>query len=311
MKHRWNISTPDPAAVALLQRSLGVSPLLSQCLVNRGLSDPAIAERFLKPRLKDLGDPFELPDMDKAVARLWMARTNGESVVIFGDYDVDGVSSTAILLEAFESLGWKCQGYLPRRLEEGYGLSRDGVENCLKKHPTTLLLAVDCGSTATETIGWLNSQGVDVLVLDHHQLSDPAPAAVALVNPHRGVAGAAPNRELCSAGLSFKLVHALVKRGREEGVEAFKSFDIRTLLDLVALATIADLVPLTGENRALVSAGLERLSTTRRPGLVALKSVAGVKGTVTGFEVGYQLGPRLNASGRLENAEASLHLLRA
>jgi len=170
-----------------------------------------------------------------------------------------------------------------------------------------LLLAVDCGSTAIETIGWLKQQGVEVIVLDHHQVSSPAPEAVALVNPQLGKAFT----ELCSAGLAFKLAHALVKRGRETGLPGAADFDLRPLLDLVALGTIADLVPLTGENRILVTAGLERLNVTRRPGILALKQVAQSPEKLGTHDVGFQLAPRLNAAGRLETAEESLHLLLA
>jgi single-stranded-DNA-specific exonuclease len=222
-------------------------------------------------------------------------------------------------------LGWKVDFYLPNRMDEGYGLSADGVENCLKKYSATLLLAVDCGSTAVETINRLRSRGVDVIVLDHHQVSNPAPDAVALVNPQFGVPpsggsssevmppeGGTPNfRELCSVGLAFKLAHALLKHGREIGLAGAAGFDLRPLLDLVALGTIADLVPLTGENRILVSAGLQRLNATQRPGLVALKQVAQCPSKIGAYEVGFQLGPRLNAAGRLETAEESLHLLLA
>jgi single-stranded-DNA-specific exonuclease len=203
--------------------------------------------------------------------------------------------------------------YLPHRLEEGYGLSQDGVENCLRKFPARLLLAVDCGSTAVQTIAWLRERGVDVIVLDHHQVSHPAPAAVALVNPQLTAAngGEPAFTELCSVGLAFKLAHALVKRGRDVGLPGAGDLDLRPLLDLVALGTIADIVPLVGENRILVSAGIERLNTTTRPGLVALKEVAQSPARLTTFDVGFQLGPRLNAAGRLETAEEALFLLLA
>jgi len=314
MKFRWLPAPPQPLLTAPLARRLGISPLLAQCLLNRGLSDAPAIESFLHPRLKQLADPFLLPDMDKAIARLLTARERGDSVVIFGDYDVDGVTSSALLLEVLRALGWQASSYLPHRMEEGYGLSHDGVENCLKKYPTNLLLAVDCGSTATATIAWLRELGVDVIVLDHHQISNPAPAAVALVNPQRTLDSRLQTsdfRELCSVGLAFKLAHALVKRGREINLPGAADFDLRPLLDLVALGTIADLVPLTGENRILVSAGLTRLNTTTRPGLVALKQVAQSPEQLGTFDVGFQLAPRLNASGRLETAEESLHLLLA
>ena len=337
MKYRWSLAPPQPSLAAPLVAALGIPPLLAQCLLNRGLTDPAIAGGFLEPRLKYLADPFLLPNMAVAVERLLQARERKEALVIFGDYDVDGVTSTALLLEVLCGLGWLANYYLPHRRDEGYGLSQDAVENCLNKFPVTLLLAVDCGSTTVGSIAWLRQRGVDAIVLDHHQVSSPAPAATALVNPRfsaspsadavpapnlaaadgvthpLGTAGTSENRfgELCSVGLAFKLAHALVKRGREVGLPGAAAFDLRPLLDLVALGTIADVVPLTAENRPLVAAGLERLNTTRRPGLIALKRVAQSPAVLTTHEVGYQLAPRLNAAGRLETAEDALRLLLA
>ena len=338
MKFRWSLAPPQPLLAGQLAAQFKIPPLLAQCLLNRGFSEPSAIENFLSPRLKNLADPFLLPNMAAAVGRLLRAREQNESLIIFGDYDVDGVTSTALLVEVLRPLGWKVDFYLPNRMDEGYGLSADGVENCLKKfsaaessgatRPVKLLLAVDCGSTAVETISLLRSRGVEVIVLDHHQVSSPAPEAVALVNPQlqraAGVppAGPAPMTgqdcrqdagstftELCSVGLAFKLAHALVKRGREIGLPGAAEFDLRPLLDLVALGTIADLVPLTGENRILISAGLQRLNTTQRPGLIALKQVAQCPPTLGAYEIGFQLAPRLNAAGRLETAEDSLRLL--
>jgi single-stranded-DNA-specific exonuclease len=331
MKFHWSVAPPQPLLAGQLAKTQRISPLLAQCLLNRGLSEPAAVTNFLEPRLRQLADPFLLPNMSAAVDRLFQARDRKEALVIFGDYDVDGVTSTALLLEVLTLLGWTARYYLPHRMDEGYGLSRDGVENCLNKFPSTLLLAVDCGSTAIETIAWLKQRGTEVIVLDHHQVSRPPPAAVALVNPQLPAPGAAagspesepgsrsplalhaspPFGELCSVGLAFKLAHALVKRGRETGLPGAAELDLRPLLDLVALGTIADIVPLTGENRILVAAGLERLNASRRPGLAALKRVARTPAVLGTYEVGYQLGPRLNAAGRLETAEHALRLLLA
>jgi single-stranded-DNA-specific exonuclease len=328
MNFRWSLATPQPLLTGQLAAQAKITPLLAQCLLNRGLSEPPAIEHFLSPRLKHLADPFRLPNLAAAVERLFRAREQKERVVIFGDYDVDGVTSTALLVEVLRSLGWAVDFYLPNRLDEGYGLSPEGVENCLKKFPVKLLLAVDCGSTAVETIRALRERGVDVIVLDHHQVSSPAPEAVALVNPQvqgrasrverREPEGASPSTldprpstELCSVGLAFKLAHALVKRGRETNLPGAAEFDLRPLLDLVALGTIADLVPLTGENRILVSAGLHRLNRTQRPGLLALIQVAQCPPVLGTYEVGFQLAPRLNAAGRLETAEESLRLLLA
>ena len=311
MKFRWSLAPSQPLLAGRLASQLKISPLLAQCLLNRGFSEPIAIENFLQPRLKNLADPFLLPDMDKAVERLLRAREQNESLVIFGDYDVDGVTSTALLLEVLRTLGWKVDFYLPSRMDEGYGLSADGVENCLNKFPTTLLLAVDCGSTAVATIKSVAARGIDVIVLDHHQASSPAPNAVALVNPQLAGEKEISFRELCSVGLVFKFAHAILKRGREINLPGADEFDLKPLLDLVALGTIADLVPLVGENRILVSAGLERLNKTQRAGLVALKKISQSPEKLGTYEVGFQLAPRLNAAGRLETAEESLHLVLA
>ncbi|MGH7953694.1 MAG: single-stranded-DNA-specific exonuclease RecJ, partial [Limisphaerales bacterium] len=195
--------------------------------------------------------------------------------------------------------------------------SDGSAEGCRLKAEGLLLLAVDCGSTAVETVASLAAREIDVIILDHHQVSNPPPNAVALVNPQFVSSPEIGNRqpaignfhELCSVGLAFKLAHAILKRGREINLPGTAEFDLRPLLDLVALGTIADLVPLTGENRILVSAGLERLNSTQRPGLVALKKVAQCPPKIGAYEVGFQLAPRLNAAGRLETAEESLHLI--
>ena len=311
MKYRWTIAPSQPLLAETLAAQSKISPLLAQCLINRGHDEISAIESFLSPRLKNLADPFLLPNMPVAIERLLLARARGEALVIFGDYDVDGVTSTTLLLEVLRKLGWQADAYLPSRMDEGYGLSRDGVENCLKKFPVNLLLAVDCGSTAVESIAWLRERGVEVIVLDHHQVSSPAPEAVALVNPHLQRSAGSTFTEFCSAGLAFKLAHALVKRGRETGLPGAAEFDLKPLLDLVALGTIADLVPLVGENRILVTAGLEKLNATKRPGILALKEVAQSPEKLGTHDVGFQLAPRLNASGRLETAEESLRLLLA
>jgi single-stranded-DNA-specific exonuclease len=311
MKFRWSLAPPQPLLAGQLASQLKISPLLAQCLLNRGFSERVAIENFLAPRLKNLADPFLLPNMAAAVERLFCAHEQNETLVIFGDYDVDGVTSTALLVEVLRELGWRVEFYLPSRMEEGYGLSADGVGNCLKKFPTTLLLAVDCGSTAVDTIQKLRERGVETIVLDHHQVSSPAPNAVALVNPQLAGEKVISFRELCSAGLAFKLAHAILKRGREINLPGAAEFDLKPLLDLVALGTIADLVPLIGENRILVSAGLRQLNETKRAGIIALKKVAQTPEKLGAYEVGFQLAPRLNAAGRLETAEESLQLLLA
>lgn len=321
MKFSWSLSPANPLFTSQLCRELRVSPLLAQCLVNRGYSEPSLAASFLQPRLKNLSDPLLVPGMRLAVERLFEALQNQEPVLIFGDYDVDGVTSTALLMELLEHFHWKVGAFLPHRVSDGYGLTQAALEKCLAQHRPKLVLAVDCGSTAIGPIAWLREQGIDVIVLDHHQVSSPAPNANILVNPWAApeigeeaqgdVPSLRPFQELCSVGLAFKLAHALIKSGRERGLLGALDYDLRPLLDFVGLGTIADLVPLVGESRVLAASGLARLDATARPGLQALKSVAQCGTPVTCYDAGFLLGPRLNAAGRLETAETALRLLRA
>ena len=329
MKFRWSLAPAQPLLAARLAQDLRIPPLLAQCLLNRGLDESTAAGAYLDPRLKHMADPFLLPGMDVAVERLLAARDKKERITIFGDYDVDGVTSTAILLEILRPLGWNVESYLPHRLDEGYGLSLDAVQSCLDRFAPNLLIAVDCGSSSAQSVAYLRERGVEVIILDHHQACSPLPAALALINPHAlsadaqntlkgghqtapfGVQALACFQELCSAGLAFKLAHALVKGGRERALPGLAEFDVRPLLDLAALGTIADVVPLIGENRIIVSAGLTRLNSTKRPGLIALKAVARSPAVLGTYEVGFQLAPRLNAAGRLESAQQALQLLLA
>lgn len=304
---RWKIAECDSALGAKITRELNIPAILSRCLLNRGCVDPDTASRYLEPRLAHLKDPFLLPNMDKAVAHLLEARQNNEPFVIFGDYDVDGVTSSALLSEFFRALGWHSHCYLPHRIDEGYGLSREAVQNCLERFAVKLMIAVDCGSTADSVISDLAARGIQVIVLDHHQVGPALPPALALINPQLGADPEA--KHLCSAGLAFKLAHALLKQCRARDWPGAQTFDLKQFLDLVALGTIADIVPLRGENRILVRTGLEKLRATSRLGLSALKKVAGINGTVGCHEVGFQLGPRLNAAGRLETALDALDLL--
>ena len=310
MKYRWNLAPSQPLLTGQLIRELPLSPLLAQCLVNRGLVTKEEVSDFLKPKLKLLADPFLIPNMEVAIERLWKARSNDERLLIYGDYDADGITSTALLVEALTELGWNVQAYLPGRFDDGYGLSPISVEKCLKQFEINLLLAIDCGSTSNEAIDCLNKNKVDVIVVDHHQLSNPPPNPVAMVNPQ--LSNDYPNfQELCSVGLAFKLIHAIVKKGRQEGLQKERDLDLKQYLDLVAIGTVADLVPLVGENRKLLRFGLEQLSKTTRPGLVALKKITNIKSPVSVFNVGFNLGPRINAAGRMENPLAALNLLLA
>lgn len=300
MNPRWLFPSPiDTALVARLTKELGVARFVAELLVRRGLHEPAAAARFLQPQLKTLGDPFALPNMAAAVERIFAAFDHGERIVLYGDYDVDGVTSLALLVRVLRAYGAKAECFLPSRVDEGYGLSADGVARCVSEHGPQLLIAVDCGTSSVVEIAALQAQGVDVVVLDHHECKDALPACVALVNPKL----ANDYHYLCSVGLVFKLAHALLKRRPLAG------FDLRETLDLVALGTVADLVPLRDENRVFVRRGLVELERTRWPGLRALIEVAGLKPPFKPADVGFGLGPRLNAAGRLGTAQDALELL--
>lgn len=324
-KYKWRIQNQDELLASYLSKKLGISSLLARCLVNRGYTDEKSASLFLKPELKNLKDPFLLAGVELAVQRLFQALESEEPLVIFGDYDVDGVTSTAILYDFFRKAGWNAFYYFPRRMEEGYGLSKDGVANCLKKYPVKLIVAVDCGTSAVDVINDLKKDDIDVIVLDHHQPSNRLPPAAAIVNPHanfnsrltekdlpnypRGFDRTSAFQELCSVGIVFKVVHALTKKGRELNLSWADKTDIREYLDLVALGTVADLAPLIGENRILVTAGLKKLNKNPSRGLASLIEVSAAPKPIGVYEIGFMLAPRLNAAGRLETAEEAFQLL--
>lgn len=317
MRCLWKFKEFQPEAVEELSTQLGISKLTARCLCNRQCSTVRLAKPFLEPFLRNLGDPFKIPDMEVAVERLLRARAQGEAVTIFGDYDVDGITASALLGEFFNTLGWKWMGsFLPLRMEEGYGLSDEGLKHCLDQYPKTqILLAVDCGSTSARAVNRLQERGVDVIVLDHHQIdTTEKPTPTALVNPRNVDQESQLDEELldlqnlCSAGLAFKLAHALLKRGREKKEPWAESYDLKKVLDLVAMGTIADLVKLRGENRILVAYGINRIRETQRPGLQELVRVSQRK-TVSVYDVSFYLAPRLNAVGRLEDAQVALELL--
>lgn len=297
---RWEPRDPaDPDLARTLSRELGVSVLLASLLVARGLSDPGEAEDFLHPRLASLPDPLDTPGLEAAARRLASAVQRGEKVVLYGDYDVDGVTSLAIMHRFLAAAGLPAGWFLPLRESEGYGLSRDGLDRVFAESRPTLVVALDCGTSSCDEAAWLAAQGVELVIVDHHEPKSGIADCAAMVNPK--VAGG--NTDLCTAALAFKLCHGIQKiTGRREP-------DLREFLDLAALGTICDLAPLRGENRILVRHGLTRLSQTRWQGLRALMDVASVVPPVTTAEVGFRLGPRLNAAGRLNTAEASLRLL--
>ncbi len=297
---RWILPAPtDPALTGRVAAELGVARFAAELLVRRGFDVPADAAQFLEPRLASLTDPFALPGMSAAVDRILAALDGGERIVLYGDYDVDGVTSLALLTRVLRAMGCKPACFLPLRGDEGYGLSADGVARCVETLRPQLLIAVDCGTSSVAEIASLAAQGIDVIVIDHHECKDALPQCRALVNPKLG----ADFHYLCSVGLVFKVAHALLKRRPRPG------FDLRECLDLVALGTVADLVPLHGENRVLVKRGLAQLARSKWPGVTALIEASVLSPPFTPGHVGFGLGPRLKAAGRLGTAEAALELL--
>lgn len=282
----------------------GATPIpacISRLLRRRGFVSPDEIECFLRPRLKSLRDPFLLPNMEAAVARILAALDRRERIVLFGDYDVDGVTSLALLAETLRAYGGVPQLFLPLRVEEGYGLSRESVERCWDQYRPELLIAIDCGTSSHDEVHDLRKRGVDVIIFDHHEPKSILPECVALVNPKTDAQS--PFHYLCSVGIVFKLCHALLR------TRPLDDFDLKSRLDLVALGTVADIVPLQGENRTLVQRGAVEIAKTARVGLRKLIQVSGLRAPIFAEDIGFRLGPRLNAAGRLSTAEKSLALL--
>jgi len=276
------------------------SECIARLLSRKGFRCAEEVENFLRPRLGSLSDPFSLPQMRAAVSRILAALDQHEPIVLFGDYDVDGVTSLALLDETLRAYGGTPALFLPLRMEEGYGLSRESVDRCVEQHQPQLLIAVDCGTSSVNEVTDLKKRGIHVIILDHHEPKSELPDCVAMVNPKLTECGF---EYLSSVGIVFKLCHALLKTRPLHG------FDLKSKLDLVALGTVADIVPLRDENRVLVQRGSIEIARTSRIGLKKLMQVAGVRQPILPEDIGYRLGPRLNAAGRLSTAEKSLRLL--
>jgi single-stranded-DNA-specific exonuclease len=302
---RWILPPPvDEAAVAALGDALKLPPIVCRLLVARGQVDPEDAKRYLRPRLEQLHDPSAMLDLDRAVARLAAAVRAGETVMVHGDYDVDGISSTTILTRAIRDLGGRAVPFIPHRVTDGYDLSMAGVRAAIDAG-AKVVVTCDCGTSAREPVGALCRAGIDVIVSDHHLPGGALPDCLAVLNPKRDGCEY-PDKNLAAVGIAFKLALALVRAlgGNEAPVMA--------MLDLVALATIADIAPLRGENRVLVRYGLKMLAETRNVGLRALIRAAGLDGKpLTAGRVGFILAPRLNAVGRLGHALRGVELLLA
>ncbi len=299
MSKLWVFRDIDPGRRAALAQALSIAPATASLLLARGVTTADEATAWMAPLRTH--DPFLIPDIEVAIDRLRHAMQQGERVCFYGDYDVDGMSATSIYLSFFRGLGADVRAYVPHRIREGYGLN-EGAIRSLAADEVTLLVTSDCGTTSHREIALAKELGMDVLVTDHHQTDERMPPALAVMNPHRHDARY-PFRGLCSGGLAYKVVDAYQQRYGPGAVP------LESLLDLVALSTIADVVPLQDENRGFVRAGLQQLSRGSRCGIRALKQVAGITRECSAETIGFKLGPRLNAAGRMDHAIKGVQLL--
>ncbi len=305
-KH-WHIKPEAPAH--LLKRFAHISPLIVQLLFNRGVVKPDDVETFLKGEAR-MDNPFRIKDMNEAVSRIRRAIKEGEQIAVYGDFDADGVTATALMVQTLTALGAFVDPYIPHRIDEGYGLNQGALAE-LQRGGKQLVITVDCGIRSVAEVAFARRLGLDMVVTDHHSIGPELPPALAILNAKRSD-NDYPFDGFAGVGIAFKLAQALLRANRKSPVvpELVVDLDEGDLLDLVALGTVADLVPLLDENRSLVQRGLERLNQARRPGLKALISQAGVApGQVTATTIGFGLGPRINAAGRLDSAMLSYELL--
>ncbi len=304
---KWEVA---PLAPPALQHEFShINPILLQILYNRGLAKTAVMQPFLDGRYHQSRDPFLLPDMEKAAARVIQAIQNDEKIVIYGDFDADGVTSTIVLVEGIRGLGAirdNVRPYIPDRIKEGYGLNKEALTTIKEEFETDLVITVDCGIRSVDEVAHANAIGLDIIITDHHGLGDTLPDALAIVNPKRP-SSQYPEIMLAGVGIAYKLVEAV-----QQTLPNPPDYDIETLLDLVAIGTVADLAPLLGENRDLVIRGLAVMNKLERPGLAALAKIARVQeGQLTAESIGFGLGPRINAAGRIGHAYDAAKLLAA
>ncbi len=297
----WVVQSNDQRQVEALAQTLSLSPITATVLCRRGVVESGQARDWLSPSSGITHDPFALPDMERAIDRLHLAVRQGERICLYGDYDVDGMAATSLHFLFWSGVGARAEIYIPHRQEEGYGLHEAAIRTLAGKG-VSLLLTADCGTTSHREIAMARGLGLDVIVTDHHQLQSSAPEALALINPYRPDS-AYPFQGLCSGGLAYKVVEAYAQKYGTAGmqIEAFR--------DLVALSSIADLVPLRDENRVLVRDGLMQVSRGTRCGLRVLTESLGLAGDCSASTVGFQIAPRLNATGRLAHAKLGVQLL--
>ncbi|MFA5143904.1 MAG: single-stranded-DNA-specific exonuclease RecJ [Candidatus Omnitrophota bacterium] len=299
MQKIWRTKDCDPGVQDHLSSALNISKVTAQLLVNRGIRTADVAHDFLKCSLGSCHNPFLLKDMEKAVTRIKRAISGGERILVYGDYDVDGMTSVVLLYSALKKLGANAATYIPNRIEEGYGLNSQAIK---KAHGdgVTLIISVDCGITSFKEVEQARMLKIDIIITDHHEiLNDRVPSAYAVINPLQSDCGY-PFKYLAGVGLAYKLAKALY-----EGTPHFAE----DFLDLVSLGTVADIAPLVGENRILAKHGLDELNRRERVGLKALMDAAGLDGSISASTIGFVLGPRINAMGRIGSPEKAVELL--
>ena len=308
-KKRWRVREPELALQKTLAASLNISTITSQLLINRGISDIQQAERFLSSTLSDIRSPLGMKGMKEGVERVQKALHNKEKIAIYGDYDVDGITSTSILLMFLKSAGANVSYYIPERIAEGYGLNADAISK-LAERGVTLLITVDCGISDHAELKLAKELGMDVVVTDHHEVPGDLPPAYAIINPKQSGCPF-PFKNLAGVGVAFNFIIALRATLRDEGFWKEKEVpNLKEYLDLVALGTIADVVPLVDENRIFVKYGLMELTASTKPGIIALKEISGLNDVpINAGMVGYRLAPRINAAGRVGKGVDGVRLL--
>jgi len=306
MKKNWTIEKENPKQRDKLSQSLGVSSVTAQILLNRGITNEEEANIFLNSTLFDLPSPYLMAGMDKAVERIKKALERSEAIAIYGDYDVDGVTSTALFYTFLKSLGANVTYYNPDRIKEGYGVNIDAVRK-LSEDGVTLIISGDCGITAVSEVEEAKNMGVDFIVTDHHQPHAELPDAVSILNPQQPSCKY-PAKEIAGVGVIFNLAIGLRRALRDAGYFKNGEPNLGDFLDLVALGTVADCAPLKEVNRILVKEGIKRMQSPKRIGLKALKEASSIKGEVSSFDLGFKLGPRVNASGRMGSAASAVEL---
>ncbi len=310
MIKQWHILEPDFDSIGLLSKALHFQNVTAALLVNRNIQTPDDARRFIKASLSDLRPPFSIKDMELAVRRIYTALTDGEKILIFGDYDVDGITSTVLLLEFLRQIGADVSYYIPHRMNEGYGLQPSHIAEYVLPNQIDLIITADCGMSSHAAIEAARGQGIEVIVTDHHKPSHRLPPAVAVINPNR-IDCTAGFEELAGVGVAYILLICLRKYLRQKGFwQNRPEPNLIHFCDLVALGTIADMVPLRRENRIFVKAGLDKINSSPRIGIAAIRTSSGThKDFLTAEDVAFQIAPRLNAPGRMGHAAAAVDLL--